>query len=86
MGLAGASFTQILIKMGVGGKGSRRKKESGVLTLPLSSQGGTFRDPEAGVLSRQRGAMLLTALNVSVFSFPSLDQGPEQVIQLSLPS
>lgn len=51
-GLTGASFKQILIKKGEGSSKGSRKKESGVLTLPVASQGGTLRDPEAGVLSR----------------------------------
>lgn len=63
-----------------------QEKVSEVLTLPLSTQEGTFRDLVAEVLSGQRCAVVMTALNLSVFSFPPLDQGPGLVIQLSLPS
>lgn len=43
-----------------------------------------IRDPVAEVLSGQRCAVAMTALNLSAFCFPPLQEGPGWVIQLSL--
>lgn len=58
-----------LYKKGERGGNRAGKKVSGVLTFPLSTQGGTFRDPVAEVLSGQRRAVVMTALNLSVFFY-----------------